>query len=81
MMRPCLHIGISNVAVDDDKFFAEGGSELAAMSTSDQLHVAKQFSESEHPVIFRFDAFGTARDHSSPSAPSFALCKIKEPVR
>ena len=54
-MRPCLHIGISNVAVDDDKFFAEGGSELAAMSTSDQLHVAKQFSES---VIFRFDAFG-----------------------
>lgn len=81
MMRPCLHIGISNVAVDDDKFFAEGGSELAAMSTSDKLHVAKQFSESEHPVIFRFDAFGTARDHSSPSAPSFAPCKIKEPVR
>ena len=57
MMRPCLHIGISNVAVDDDKFFAEGGSELAAMSTSDKLQVAMQFSESESPVIFRFDAF------------------------
>lgn len=74
MMRPCLHIGISNVAVDDDKFFAEGGSELAAMSTSDQLHVAKQFSESEHPVIFRFDAFG----HSYGSFLSFSalVCAV-----
>ena len=56
-MRPCLHIGISNVAVDDEKFFAEGGSELAAMSTSDQLHVAKQFRE-QAPRHFQVDAFG-----------------------
>ena len=48
-----MHIGISNVTVDDDKFFAEGGSELAAMSTTDKLHVAMQFSDSERPVIFR----------------------------
>ena len=52
-----MHIGISNVTVDDDKFFAEGGSELATMSTTDDLQVAMQFSESERPVIFRFDAF------------------------
>jgi len=57
LLRPCLHIGISNVTVDDDKFFAEGGSELATMSTTDNLQVAMQFSESERPVIFRFDAF------------------------
>ena len=58
MLWPCLHTGLDNVAVDDDKFLAEGGSELALMSATDKLEVAAQFSKGDNPVIFRFDAFG-----------------------
>ena len=44
---------MSDVKVDVDSFFSEGGSELAAMSTTDSLEVAKAFAKSESPLIFR----------------------------
>ena len=45
---------MSNVKVDEDKFLSEGGSELAAMSTTDNLKVAQSFAKSAQPLIFRW---------------------------
>jgi hypothetical protein len=77
---------MENVKVDDEKFFAEGATELAPMSASDSLQVcvecligkqkkpilfkvtepssipvAINFSKSNYPVIFRFEALGRSR--------------------
>jgi hypothetical protein len=56
-----LFRGMENVKVDDEKFFAEGGTELAPLSASDSLQVAINFSKSNYPVIFRFEALGRSR--------------------
>lgn len=53
--------GMRNIKVDDENFFAEGGSELAAMSATNNLNVAIEFSHSEVPLIFRFEARGRSR--------------------
>ena len=53
--------GMRNMTLDEAKFMEEGGSELAAMSTTEDLHVAKSYSDSEVPLIFRFEARGRSR--------------------
>ena len=53
--------GMKNMTVDVDKFFAEGGSELAPMSTTEDLNVAKGYAMSEMPLLFRFEARGRSK--------------------
>ena len=52
---------MENVKVDEEQFFAEGGTELAPMSATEDLGVAINFSRSRFPVIFRFEALGRSR--------------------
>ena len=52
-----------------DKFFAEGGTELAPMSTTEDRNVALHYSESDTPLIFRFEARGRSRGVDIPSSP------------
>ena len=53
--------GMRNMKLDADTFFAEGGTELAPMSTTGDREVALHYSESDTPLIFRFEARGRTR--------------------
>jgi len=53
--------GMKNMTVDTEAFFAEGGSELAPMSTTNDRNVALKYSESDTPLIFCFEARGRSR--------------------
>ncbi len=53
--------GMRNMKLDADTFFAEGGTELAPMSTTGDRDVALHYSESDTPLIFRFEARGRTR--------------------
>ena len=53
--------GMKNMKVDVNKFFAEGGSELAPMSTTEDLNVATDYAMSEMPLLFRFEARGRSK--------------------
>ena len=53
--------GMRNMKLDADKFFAEGGTELAPMSTTEDRNVALHYSDSDTPLIFRFEARGRSR--------------------
>lgn len=44
-----------------DKFKAEGGTELAAMSTTKSLDAARAYSESRRPLLFKFTASGMSK--------------------
>lgn len=53
--------GMRNMKLDADQFFAEGGTELAPMSTTGDLGIALHYSKSPVPLIFRFEARGRSR--------------------
>ena len=53
--------GMKNRELDADLFFAEGGTELAPMSTTDNLEVALHYSRSDVPLIYRYEARGRSR--------------------
>ena len=53
--------GMRNMTLDADKFMEDGGSELAPMSTTEDLNIAVKYSASQCPLIFRFEARGRAR--------------------
>ena len=53
--------GMRNMKLDADKFFAEGGTELAPMSTTEDRNVALHYSDSDTPLVFRFEARGRSR--------------------
>jgi len=50
--------GMRSMTIDTNKFAAEGGTELAPMSTTEALETALGYSRSEMPLIFRFEARG-----------------------
>ena len=53
--------GMKNMMLDAEDFFAEGGTELAPMSTTEDLNVALHYSKSEVPLIYRYEARGRSR--------------------
>ena len=43
------------------RFYEEGGTELAPMSTTEDIEVALHYSMSQVPLLFRFEARGRSR--------------------
>jgi hypothetical protein len=53
--------GLANMSMDMDTFMAEGGTELAPMSTSASQEVAVKYAGKDSPLILRYKTRGLTR--------------------
>jgi len=60
--RVSLYRGMSDIDMDVDKFKREGGNELAFMSTSGSMDIARAYAAGAKPgLLFRFNTVGHSR--------------------